>query len=182
MKSAKPAPKAPTLRVEKGRAVQVEFLPGRVAELPAFEAAGVGRFVVCKLAKQADGRYALVPQEWSQFVRVTRHLCRDLGLPCSRRQLERLARAGFLESSQVTPRGLWVSLSSIIEHFHATRIVEGELSWWTRERKETYYYANEAKAPEEKPVRRKAEAKEVPEKAKKPARPGESRQLDLFAA
>lgn len=178
MNPAKSAPKAPTLRVEKGRTVQVEFLPGRVAELPAFEAAGIGRFVVCKLAKQADGRYALVPQQWHHFVRVTRHLCRDLGLPCSRRQLERLARAGFLESSQVTPRGLWVSLPSIIEHFHATRIVEGELGWWTRERRETYYYANEAKAPEERPVRRKPEAK----KAKMPARPGEERQLQLFVA
>lgn len=171
--------------------VQVEFLPGRVAELPAFEARGVAKYVVCKLARQPDGRYILVPQEWQQFVRVTDHLCQDLGLPCTQRQLARLARAGFLESSQVTPRGLWVSLTSILAHFEATRIIEDEPSWWTAERLETYYYANVEVRPD-RPTRSRedeeeAEDEEEPKpKAKKAKKAAASApaagQLDFWAA
>ena len=177
----------PTLRAEKGKVVAVEFLPGRVVEVPAFEARGLGRYVVCKLARQPDGRFALIPQEWSAFVKVTRDLCRDLGLPCTQRQLSRLARAGFLETSLVTPRGLWVSLPSIIEHFHATRIVEGEPSWWTQERLETYYLANR-ETEETRPDRFSLDEDDEEEgssrrkRAKKPARDAEVRQLDLFGS
>ena len=177
----------PTLRAEKGKVVAVEFLPGRVVEVPAFEARGLGRYVVCKLARQPDGRFALIPQEWNAFVRVSQTLCRDLGLPCTTKQLSRLARAGFLETSQVSPRGLWVSLPSIIEHFHATRIIEGEPTWWTRERLETYYLANRVSMAERldrfhlDEDDEEEERPKVKKQPKKAASAAEEGQLDLFA-
>lgn len=189
MKPAVKAATPPTLRVEQGRTVQVEFLPGRVAELPAFEAAGVGRFVVCKLVRQADGRFALIPQEWQQFVRVTDRLCLDLGLPCTQRQLRRLAKAGFIEASQVTPRGLVASLPSILAHFHRCRVVEDEPSWWTAERLDTFYNANVTLAHDRG---RKGDEDEEDDELPRPAKrrkvaasaasAAEERQLDLFAA
>lgn len=181
-----PAPKGPpALRTEKGKVVAIEFLPGRVVEVPAITAAGMGKYVVCKLARQPDGRFALIPQEWHAFVKVTRDLCQDLGLPCTQRQLSRLARAGFLETSLVTPRGLWVSLPSIIAHFHATRIVEGEPSWWTQERLETYYLANR-ETEETRPDRFSLDEDDEDDRprrkkwAKKPASDAEKGQLALF--
>jgi hypothetical protein len=184
MKPTSTASKPSTLRVEKGRTVQVEFLPGRVVQLPAMEAAGVAKFVICSLKRQADGRYILVPQQWQQFVRVTDHLCQDLGLPCTQRQLRRLAKAGFIEASQVTPRGLVASLPSIIAHFYRCRLVEGQESWWTRERLDTFFNAQVSLMPEggseeeeedeETPKRRK--------KAKSAVKSAAAGQLELFAA
>ena len=181
MKTAAASAPPPTLRVEKGRTVQVEYLPGRVVELPAMEVAGVAKFVICALKKQADGRYILVPQEWRQFVRVTDRLCQDLGLPCTQRQLRRLAKAGFIEASQVTPRGLVASVPSIIGHFYRCRVVEGKESWWTKKRLDAFFNAQVALTLEEEEDEEE-EAPKARKKAKTAAKTAEAGQMELWAA
>jgi len=129
--------------------VAVEFMPGRVAEVPAFVIGAVPTYVVCRLQKLVNGSYALMPEKWSQMVRLTPRLHEELGLPCSYKALYYLARAGFVEARRVTPRCLMLDLVSVLNHFERCRVVEGEPSWWTAERVDTFRNAREAMECEE---------------------------------
>ncbi len=114
--------------------VKVEFMPGRVAEMPAHLLQAPPKFVMCRLVKQPNGMYAPVPIEWSPMVRMSRDLHRDLGLPCSYRTLYKLVKAGFVAGSLPSPWVLMIDLASLIEHFEATQVDPDGPKFWTRER------------------------------------------------
>jgi len=124
-----------------GARVRVEFMPGRVAELPAFEVGGVPKYVMCRLAKQANGHFALVPETWHQMVRLTSTLHREMGLPCSYRTIYNLVKAGFVRGSLISTRTILVDLASLIEHFKRTELGEDKPAFWTRDRIDRYRYA-----------------------------------------
>jgi hypothetical protein len=113
--------------------VKVEFMPGRVAEMPAHLLQAPPKYVICKLVRQANGMPAMVPMQWSPMVRMTRRLLDDLGLPCSYQTLYKLVKAGFVGASMPSPGVLMIDLASLIEHFNATRVnPEGPIFWTAR--------------------------------------------------
>lgn len=114
--------------------VKVEFMPGRVAEMPAHLLQAPPKYVICKLVKQANGMYATVPVEWSPMVRMSRDLHRELGLPCSYRTLYKLVKAGFVAGSLPSPWVLMIDVASLIEHFQRTQVNPDEPRFWTAAR------------------------------------------------
>lgn len=114
--------------------VKVEFMPGRIAEMPAHLMQAPPKFVICRLVKQPNGMYATVPVEWSPMVRMSRDLHRDLGLPCSYRTLYKLVKAGFVAGSLPSPWVLMIDLASLIEHFEATQVDPDGKKFWTQKR------------------------------------------------
>lgn len=133
----------------KSQRVAVEFMPGRVAEVAAMTVDGVPKYVMCKLVKQLNGTYALVPESWPQMVRMTRTLHEELGLQCSYRTLYQLVRAGFVRGSAMTPWCFMVDLASFAEHMTRCEVKDGEPSFWTKDRKERYRLARAADDEEE---------------------------------
>lgn len=112
--------------------VKVEFMPGRIAEMPKHLMQAPPKYVICKMVKQPSGLYALVPFDWSPMVRMTRELCLQMGLPCSYRILYKLVKGGFVQGLMPTPRLLMIDLASLVDHFQRTRIdAEGERFWTT---------------------------------------------------
>lgn len=122
--------------------VRVEFMPGRVMEMQAFESASVPKFVVAKLVKQSNGLYALIPQHWSQQVRLTGRLCRDIGIQCGRRVIYNLIRAGIVKGTALSPRNTMVDLVSLIEHIQRCQLGAGKPVFWTKARIERYRFAS----------------------------------------
>lgn len=114
--------------------VKVEFMPGRIAEMPAHLLQAPPKFVICKLVRQPSGLYATVPVEWSPMVRMSRDLHRDLGLPCSYRTLYKLVKGGFVTGVMPTPWLLMIDLASLIDHFEATKLDPDGLKFWTQKR------------------------------------------------
>jgi hypothetical protein len=113
--------------------VKVEFMPGRVAEMPAHLLQATPKYVICKLVRQANGMYAPVPMEWGPMVRMTRRLLEDLGLPCSYQTLYKLVKGGFVKGCLPSPWVLMIDVASLIGHFNATRVnPEGPMFWTAR--------------------------------------------------
>lgn len=122
--------------------VRVEFMPGRVAEVPPLEVAGVPKYVICRLAKQANGTYAMVPQTWHQMVRMTKKLHMELGLPCSYKTIYRLVKAGFVKGCLLTTNTLLLDLASLAEHLEKCEVSPEKKPFWTREREERFRWAS----------------------------------------
>lgn len=114
--------------------VKVEFMPGRVAEMPAHLLQAPPKFVICRLVKQPNGMCATVPVEWGPMVRMSRDLHRDLGLPCSHQTLYKLVKAGFVRGCMPSPWVLMIDLASLIEHFEATIVNPEGPKFWTSQR------------------------------------------------
>lgn len=121
--------------------VQVEFMPGRVAEVAAMEVQRAPKYVVCRLKLQANGAYALIPETWNQMARMTRELHAELGLPCSHQTIYKLVYAGFVRGCLLTHRTFLVDLASLADHFKACEVGEGKEPFWTRPRMERYRQA-----------------------------------------
>ena len=121
--------------------VRVEFMPGRVAEVPAMTVAGLPKYVVCRLAKQSNGSYALIPESWHQMVPLTRTLHKELGLNCSYRTLYNLVRAGFVRGSMPTSGLTLIDLASVAEHLRNCEVSEDKPLFWTKDRKDRYRWA-----------------------------------------
>jgi hypothetical protein len=128
--------------------VRVEFMPGRVMELAAFEAASVPKFVVAKLVKQGNGTFALIPQQWSQQVRLTKQLCREMGIQCDRKIIYNLIRAGLVKGTMISPRNTMVDLVSLVEHIQSCQMGAGKPVFWTKARIERYRFASIGAAEE----------------------------------
>lgn len=122
--------------------VSVEFMPGRVMEMEAPEPAKVPKFVVAKLARQANGTYALIPQQWNMQMRLTNKLCRDFGLQCSRKIIYNLIRAGLVKGTMISPRNTMVDIYSLVEHLHRCQVGAGRPVFWTRANVEKYLFAS----------------------------------------
>jgi|GEM_PF-2605376 len=122
--------------------VRVEFMPGRVMEVVPFESASVPKFVVCRLVKQANGMFALIPQQWSQQVRLTHQLCRDMGIQCDRKIVYNLIRAGFVKGTMISARNTMVDVLSLVEHLQRCQIGSGKPVYWTKARIEKYRFAS----------------------------------------
>jgi hypothetical protein len=120
----------------------VEFLPGRKMEVPAYEVNGVPKYVMCRLARQANGTYALIPEAWNQMVRLTRNTTHKMGVPCGYTALYRLVKAGFVRGSLLTTHTILVDLGSVAEHIRATELGEDAPIFWTRDRIDRYRHAN----------------------------------------
>lgn len=114
--------------------VKVEFMPGRVAEMPAHLLQAPPKYVICRLVKQPNGMYAPVPMEWSPMVRMSRELHRELGLPCSHQTLYKLVKAGFVRGSLPSPWVLMIDVASLIEHFEATIVNPDAPKFWTAQK------------------------------------------------
>ena len=114
--------------------VKVEFMPGRVTEMPAHLLQAPPKFVICRLVKQPNGMYATVPVEWGPMVRMSRTLHRELGLPCSFQTLYKLVKAGFVKGRLPTPWVLLIDLASLIDHFQATEVNPDTPTFWTKQR------------------------------------------------
>jgi len=128
--------------------VKVEFMPGRIMEVMAFESAHVPKFVVAKLVKQPNGTFALIPQQWSQQVRLTKRLCRDMGIQCDRKIIYNLIRAGIVKGRAFSPRNTMVDLVSLVEHLQRCEMGPGKPVFWTRARIERYRFASIGAAEE----------------------------------
>ena len=129
------------IRAERGRRVRVEFMPGRVTEVPAITVAGIPKFVMCRLAKQPNGTYAMIPEGWDQMVRMTRKLHAELGLHCSYRTIYSLVKSGFVRGSLLSPQTIMVDLGSLAEHIRRTELGEGKPTFWTKARIDRYRYS-----------------------------------------
>lgn len=123
---------------KKNPRVQVQFMPGRVADVGALESRGTPKYVVCRLKAQANGMYALIPETWNQMARMTRELHAELGLPCSYQTIYKLVYAGFVRGVLLTHRTFLVDLASLADHFKACEVTEGAEMFWTRPRVERY--------------------------------------------
>lgn len=122
--------------------VRVEFMPGRVMELTPFESAKVPKFVVAKLVKQSNGTFAMIPQHWSQQVRLTNQLCRDMGIQCDRKIIYNLIRAGLVKGTMISPRNTMVDVVSLVEHIQRCQIGSGKPVYWTKANTEKYRFAS----------------------------------------
>lgn len=127
-----------TQKSKPAATVRVEFMPGRIAEMPAGALTKPPKFVICRLVRQANGSYVTVPVEWSPVVRMTRELHRDLGLPCSYRTLYKLVKSGLVAGLLPSPYVLMIDIASLIDHFEATRIDPDRPKFWTRQRIESF--------------------------------------------
>lgn len=128
--------------------VRVEFMPGRVMQLRAFESAQVPKFVVAKVVRQGNGTYAMIPQQWSQQVRLTQQLCRDMGIQCDRKIIYNLIRAGLVKGTMISPRNTMVDVLSLVEHLQRCEIGSGKPVYWTKARIEKYRFASIGAAEE----------------------------------
>lgn len=133
-------PEAATSKKKSSR-VQVQFMPGRVAEVAALESHGAPKYVVCRLRPQTNGTYAMIPETWNQMARMTRELHAELGLPCSYQTIYKLVYAGFVRGCLMTHRTLLVDLASLAEHLKSCEVADGKEPFWSRARIERYRQA-----------------------------------------
>lgn len=112
----------------------VEFMPGRVVQMPESALKAPPTVVLCRLARQPNGLYAPVPIEWGPQVRMTRSLHEQLGLPCSFMTLRKLILSEMVTGRIIAPGTLSVDLGSLIDHFEATRVSWDKPRFWTAER------------------------------------------------
>lgn len=123
-------------------------MPGRVMEVTAFDSATVPKFVVSKVVKQTNGTWAMIPQQWSQHVRLTQQLCRDMGIQCDRKIIYNLIRAGLVKGMMISPRNTMVDVVSLVEHMERCQIGVGKPVYWTRAKIEKYRFASIGAAEE----------------------------------
>jgi len=122
------------LRKSPTESALVEFMPGRVAELPAELMREPAKMVICKLVKQGNGMYAPVPVEWGPMVRMSRKLHQELGLPCSFITIYKLVKAGLIVGRMPAPKTLLIDLASLVEHFQNTVVDPDKPRFWNDER------------------------------------------------
>lgn len=118
------------------RTIKVEFAPGRFMDVPYEQSPP--QWCLAKLARQPNGTYILVPVQWHTMVRMSRRLCRNLGLDFAEHSLRRLVRAGFVRGHMVGPNTTMVDLESLNAHIEATRVDDGKEPFWTAERVRRY--------------------------------------------
>ena len=130
-------PQSPPRRRSPGQTFRAELRPGVVCEVTTADEA-VPKYVLAKLTKRTDGTYFLGVMEWTQHVRMSVTLARDLGLPFDDNTLYRLIKAGFVAAAQPSPGCYMVDLASIARHIEATKVKPGEPPFWTEERRDAY--------------------------------------------
>ena len=128
--------------------VSVEFMPGRVLELEIPEGAQIPKYVVARIVKQPNNTYAMIPLQLNTHVRLTQKLPREMGIPCDRRIIYNLIRAGLVKGTMISPRNLMVDLDSLFDHIQRCQVGVGKPSFWTRGRIEKYQFASIGAAEE----------------------------------
>lgn len=128
-------PKIPT------ESVLVEFMPGRTCSMPVALLQEPAKMVICRLVKQPNGLYGMVPIEWGPMVRMTRTLHQELGLPCSFITIYKLVKSGIVKGRLPAPKTLMIDLASLAEHFRRTTISPDRPRFWTRELTEAFRQA-----------------------------------------
>jgi hypothetical protein len=130
-KNGKGAPRRRRLRLYSRKPIEVA--PGlTVATLIKTYAP---RIEIERLHKMADGSYLPVEMSYENEIRITA-AAKMLGVPY--RTLLRLARAGFIKSTQIAPYSNFIVLSSWFEHVKAVR---DNPNFWTKEKRKRYQQA-----------------------------------------
>lgn len=103
----------------------VDVAPGvKTAPLPRDK---VPEYGVCKLRACGDGTYQPILRVLEPYIRVS-EAAKLLDVPYS--TLRRLCRAGFVESTQISPNNFQVNLASWFEHIDRVR---KDPEFWLRE-------------------------------------------------
>lgn len=98
-----------------GKARMVRVAPGVHGWVPEDAETKVAEYVLCRWSRQGDGRYAPVPVGGT-FAKLTPSLCEALGFAGGLDTIKRLAIAGFVDASQVSPGVTLLDLDSWARH------------------------------------------------------------------
>lgn len=110
---------------------EIELAPGmKIAPLPSEH---VPEIAIARLQPMGDGTYRPVIKIYEADMRVT-EAARLLNVDY--RMLSRLARAGFIKSSQPSPNNHQISLASWFEHVDAVR---ADPEFWLKEKNRQRY-------------------------------------------
>lgn len=145
MTTTAPSHKTPSAAPDK---VRVEFMPGRVLELEIPAGTQVPKYVVARIVKQPNNTYAMIPLQLNTHVRLTQKLPREMGIPCDRRIIYNLIRAGLVKGTMISPRNLMVDLGSLFDHIQRCQVGAGKPVYWTKGRIEKYQFASIGAAAE----------------------------------
>lgn len=100
------------------KAQMVRVAPGVHGWVPGDAAAKVAEYVLCRWSKQRDGSYAPVPVGGT-WAKLTPGLCETLGFAGGLDTIKRLAVAGFVDASQISPGVMLLDLDSWTRHLVA---------------------------------------------------------------
>lgn len=127
-----------TVKLTSGRTLEVvEIAPGvHVADLPAGAAPPIHGFM--EMASIGEGKYVPRVKTWSEQLKIGEQVSEELGLgPLAPRVFRRLAAAGFITVTQLTPGIALLDLASLFKHLEATKDPE----FWTEARRARYSQA-----------------------------------------
>lgn len=97
------------------KAEMVRVAPGVHGWVPSDASAKVGEYILCRWSRQQNGSYAPIPVGGT-WAKLTPALCDTLGFSGGLDTIKRLAIAGFVEASQVSPGVTLLDLDSWARH------------------------------------------------------------------
>lgn len=97
------------------KAEMVRVAPGVHGWVPKDASRSVAEYILCRWSRQPNGTYAPVPVGGT-WAKLTPALCAALGFEGGLDTMKRLALAGFVDASQISPGVMLLDLDSWVRH------------------------------------------------------------------